>query len=74
MHINGRRFLLIFSYLAFYMICFCLLEKRKVDYHIVTLPIDYKIPFCEYFIIPYLLWFGYIAVVVLFFFFKDKEE
>ena len=32
------------------------------------------IPFCEVFVIPYFLWFAYIATVVVFFFFKDKEE
>lgn len=41
---------------------------------IIHMTWDDYIPFCEYFIIPYLLWFGYIAVVVLFFFFKDKED
>lgn len=74
MHINGRRFLLIFSYLAFYMICFCLLEKRKVDYHIVTLPIDYKIPFCEYFIIPYYFWFVYSFVGIVFTLFQKRGQ
>lgn len=37
-------------------------------------PIDSKIPFCEYFIVPYYLWFPYIAVTVAAFVFLDKEK
>ena len=36
--------------------------------------LDDRIPFCEFFIVPYLLWFAYISVVVLYFFFKDKQD
>lgn len=74
MHINGRRFLLIFSYLTFYMICFELLERRKVPYHIHTLPIDYKIPFCEYFIIPYYFWFIYSFIGIVFTIFQKRGQ
>lgn len=35
---------------------------------------DDYIPFCEAFIVPYLLWFAYVSVVVLFLFFKNKQE
>lgn len=34
--------------------------------HILNNAIDEKIPFCEYFIIPYLLWFLYIAASCVF--------
>jgi membrane-associated phospholipid phosphatase len=36
--------------------------------------IDDYIPFCELFIIPYLLWFAYIAVVIVYMGFKDQKE
>jgi membrane-associated phospholipid phosphatase len=36
--------------------------------------LDDRIPFCEVFVVPYLLWFAYIAVVVLYFFFNDKDD
>ena len=32
------------------------------------------IPFSEYFIIPYLLWFAYVAGTILFFFFTNKQD
>ena len=59
-------------YIVFYMPWFMWLEKTvTTDFHLVSMPIDYKIPFCEYFIIPYLLWFAYIAVVYVWLFFHD---
>ena len=36
--------------------------------------VDDDIPFCEVFIIPYLLWFVYVSAVVIFLFFKDKTD
>ncbi|MBR4026039.1 MAG: phosphatase PAP2 family protein, partial [Lachnospiraceae bacterium] len=35
---------------------------------------DDYIPFCEYFIIPYLLWFLYVAITVLYVGFTDRNE
>ena len=32
------------------------------------------IPFCEYFIVPYLLWFGYVAWAGGYFYLKNKDE
>ena len=36
--------------------------------------VDDMIPFVEYFIVPYLLWFAYVAIAVMYFFFKNKNE
>ena len=43
--------------------------------HILNNAIDEKIPFCEYFIIPYILWFFYIAAACIFmmWYSSDKE-
>jgi len=64
----------VFSYFIFYMICFHILEKRVTTYHIIYSPIDGHIPFIEAFIVPYLLWFPYIAAVVLYLFFTNKND
>ena len=52
------------------------LEKHiTTDYHLIHTAIDDKIPFIEYFIVPYTLWFLFIAVTVgYFFFFGEKSE
>ncbi len=41
---------------------------------IIHMKIDDMIPFCELFVIPYFLWFGYVSIVVLYCFFKNKQE
>lgn len=65
----------ILAYTVFYMTGFSWLEKRHVTgVHIMTLSIDYKIPFLEIFIIPYVLWFVYIAVTVVYFLIHEEED
>ena len=47
-------------YGVIYLTWFAWLEQTVTKkFHIITMPVDLKIPFCEYFIIPYLLWFLY---------------
>lgn len=64
----------VFLYVLIYMPWFMYLEKHITvysEYHVVHSALDDKIPFIEYFIVPYLLWFVFIAVVFLYFFFTD---
>lgn len=64
----------VFGYILIYMPWFLYLEKHVTsDYHVIHTTIDSKIPFVEYFIVPYLLWFVFIAVTFLYFFFTDVE-
>lgn len=64
----------IFLYSFIYMPWFTYLEKRTdVHYFLIHSPIDNYIPFVEYFIVPYLLWFVFIAVAAGYFFFTDKR-
>lgn len=62
------------AYLPVYLIAFGMVEARQTEVTIIGLAIDYQIPFIEAFIVPYLLWFPYIAVTFALFFFKDKRE
>ena len=62
-------------YIPIYLICFVLLESRPVDLGTnIHIALDDYIPFCKYFIIPYMLWFIYIAATVIFFFFYNRSE
>ena len=66
---------LIFTYLPIYLLWFFLLEQHVTgNYYIIESPLDDHIPFIEHFIIPYLLWFPFIAASVLFFIFRNKTE
>lgn len=42
--------------------------------HIIYSALDDKIPFCEYFIIPYVLWYLYIAVATFYTLAKSKKD
>lgn len=62
-------------YLPVYMIIFLLAEKLFTDnVNLIHMPIDDIIPFCEWFIIPYYLWFPFMAILFVWLFFGDKPE
>lgn len=62
-------------YMIIYLTWFAWLEDRnKRNYEVIHVSLDDYIPFCEVFIVPYLLWFAYVAVVVVFLFFKNKQD
>jgi len=62
-------------YWLIYLPWFAYLEKTVTkQFHIIHMAVDDYIPFCEYFIIPYLLWFAYIAVGIIYFALKNKSE
>lgn len=63
-------------YGIFYIIAFFWLESRDVEINIVYSKWDSLIPFCEYFVIPYFMWFVYIAFTLIYFLFfcEEKQE
>lgn len=70
-----RHALPLILYGIIYMQWFAWLERNVTShYRLIHLKPDDLIPFCEAFVIPYLLWFAYVAVVVLYFLFKDRDD
>ena len=62
----------VFLYILVYMPWFLYLEKHvTTQYYVIQTRLDEYIPFIEYFIVPYLLWFVFIAAAFLYFFFTD---
>lgn len=62
----------VFLYILVYMPWFLWLEKHvTTNYYVIQTRLDEWIPFNEFFIIPYLMWFGFIAAAFLYFFFTD---
>lgn len=62
-------------YAFLYLPWFFWLESRaNLPYHVIHVWLDDKIPFVEYFIVPYLLWFVYVAAVFLYLFFKGTKQ
>ena len=63
------------AYWLIYLPWFAYLEKNGTkQFRVVHMAVDDYIPFCEYFVIPYFLWFAYIAVGIGYFALKNKEE
>lgn len=62
------------AYFPLYLAVFFWLENRAVhSYSVFQCALDTKIPFIEIFVIPYMLWFGFVAVTVAWFFFTDEK-
>lgn len=75
LYLKYRHSIPLLIYFAIYLFWFGYLEKTVTKhYQIIHTPIDNYIPFCEIFIVPYLLWFVYVAVVVVYLFFKNKAD
>ena len=65
----------VFLYTLIYLPWFAYLEKTvTTHFYEIHSKIDDYIPFIEYFIVPYLLWFAYMLIGGLFIFFTDKRE
>lgn len=61
-------------YFVVYMLWFNYIEThRATSYTVIHTALDDKIPFCEFFIVPYFIWFGYVAIAVVYLFFADKK-
>lgn len=62
-------------YAVIYCTWFACLEKTVAHpTRIIHMKVDDMIPFCEVFVVPYFLWFAYVSVVVLYCFFKSKQD
>lgn len=66
---------LFFLYMFIYFPWFDYVEEKVTTrFNEIYMPLDDLIPFCAVFIIPYLLWFVYVAGFAIFFFLKDGGE
>lgn len=73
---KNQHFWIFMAFCLFYLVSFFFLEQRQASIHIIHSVVDDVIPFCEYFIVPYFMWYLYIAYSVYYFAFvsKDKKE
>ncbi len=70
-----HKHLLLQLYWLIYLPWFAYLERTVTTrFHVIHMALDDYIPFCEYFVIPYFLWFLYVAVAILYFAFNNKQE
>lgn len=65
----------VFLYIPIYCVWFTRLEQdTTLKFSNVHSVLDNYIPFCEYFVIPYVLWFLYVGLTVGILFFQTKHK
>lgn len=63
------------AFAVFYCVTFALIEKwNRLHYTVIHTAVDDRIPFCELFIIPYLLWFVYAFGFTFYLFLQDEKS
>lgn len=73
--INKYKHAWVVLYFLIYIPWFVYLEDTvTTNFNLIHSPLDDLIPFCEYFIIPYYLWFLFIAITCIFFFFSNTRD
>lgn len=71
---NNKR-LLFLLYIPVYMFWFTSLEKwTDRNWHILHCGLDDITPFMDLFIVPYYIWFAFVAFFVIWFYFKASKE
>ena len=62
-------------YMIFYCVTFAVIENwNRLHYTIIHTAVDDMIPFCEVFIIPYLLWFAYSVGFTFYMLLEDEKS
>jgi len=73
--VGEHKHIFMLLYALIYLPWFVYLERAVTNpTYIIHHRLDDLIPFNEYFIIPYYLWFAFTAVAVAYFFFKNKKD
>ncbi|MGN1095680.1 MAG: phosphatase PAP2 family protein [Eubacteriales bacterium] len=73
---NKYRHALWALYVPLYLVFFFLVEKlvpSTADYWVSYMKLDDMIPFCEYFVVFYVLWYPYMALTGIYLIFKDAD-
>lgn len=74
-YLKQNKHLFLLLYAVIYIPWFIWLEKTvTTDFHLIHMAVDDRIPFCEFFVIPYYFWFIYMAVGIIFIAFTDGGE
>ncbi len=61
-------------YIVFHISAYFLLQLRDVNYNYIHSSLDDKIPFVEYFIVPYVFWFVYMAGGIILFLHTSRQD
>lgn len=72
--VSDYRHFWMLSFWILYLILYVVVEHAvTTDYWVSYLPLDDKIPFCEYFIVPYCMWHPLLFLMTVYLAFYDVE-
>ncbi len=72
--IENHKYCYAMLYLVFYVIVFFTLDFTVKPKYIIHCPLDDMIPFCEYFVIPYFLWFPSFLLALVGYMIYNKQD
>lgn len=73
-YIRGHRYVLFLLYIPIYLLCYFLVEHHVPSdgaYWVSYMPLDDRIPFLDFFVIPYVMWYPFLIAVGLYLMVKD---
>ena len=73
-YIKTHRYSLLLLYLPIYLVAFFIIDSLPAEHYIISCPLDQYIPFNQYMIIPYAIWYGWFPGWLLFFLLNSREE
>ena len=75
-YIKKNKFCLLLLYWPVHFLWYEVLRIAYSDVAVLNIysPLDDKIPFCEWFVLPYVFWYGYIALVLFYSLYRGKRE
>lgn len=65
--------LIVPAYIALFMILQSIITPDNVDYIVSYIPLDDMIPFCEWFILPYMMWYPFLLGIGFYLMFTDPD-
>ncbi len=68
-----RRYLFWLLLYPVFTVWYFVLQQLPLTWHLVEVPLDRMLPFCEWFVIPYVVWYAYIAGTLTVFAFRSRE-
>ena len=69
-----KRDLLIFAGILLAYIFYLISVHIPMERHLIHVPLDDQIPFCELFVLPYIWWYGFISGPLIWFFLKSRQD
>ena len=72
--IKEHPYCLLLLYLPCYLAAFFIIDRLPLEHTIIRCPLDDLIPFNQYMIIPYAVWYAWFPGWLLYFLLKSREE